>query len=90
MHPEALIDLGADHVEEMSISSARSFLERAGARVRMTGGGLVDDPRPQIEAKLPGEKVWRYVAQVVEEEVSAMAVYYWVDQNILHKAHPAP
>lgn len=69
----------------VSIAQARSYLQGHGARVRMTGGGLVDDSQPQMEAKV-ADGTWLYVAQIAEGEVSEDHVLMWVDQNVHHKA----
>ena len=64
----------------ITTTGARSFLVRAGARARMSG----IYGKPRIEAKVPGSREWQYVAAIVKREVCAAAVYFWVDQNIVH------
>ena len=71
---------------EMTISQARQFLQNSGAQVRMTGGGLIDDPQPQIEARADKAKQWSYVASIAEGEVNADNVYWWVEQNMAHSS----
>ncbi len=69
----------------MSITLARKLIEEAGGRVRITGGGLIDDPAPQMEAKPPGGQ-WQYVCQLPEGEASADHVEWWIEQNLEHRA----
>lgn len=76
--------------QEISPWEAQQILRNAGAKTRMSGGGLAGDPKPQIEAKPPGGEKWQYVAQITEEKVRRDAVFFWIDQNIVHQAHPAP